>query len=90
MSEYFPKPKSLVANVKNELDSLINAKISEVKNKIPSITNLATTTALTAVVNEITNLSDLVKTDYNTKISEISNEITTDLDYDKYITSQDL
>ena len=90
MSEYFPKPKSLVANVKNELDSLINAKISEVKNKIPSITNLATTTALTAVVNEITNLSDLVKTDYNTKISEISNEITTDLDYDKYITTQDL
>ena len=90
MSEYFPKPKSLVANVKNELDSLINAKISEVKNKIPSITNLATTTALTAIVNEITNLSDLVKTDYNTKISEISNEITTDLDYDKYITTQDL
>ena len=90
MSEYFPKPKSLVANVKNELDSLINAKISEVKNKISSITNLATTTALTAVVNEITNLSDLVKTDYNTKISEISNEITTDLDYDKYITTQDL
>ena len=90
MSEYFPKPKSLVANVKNELDSLINAKISEVKNKIPSITNLATTTALTAVVNEITNLSDLVKTDYNTKISEISYEITTDLDYDKYITTQDL
>ena len=90
MSEYFPKPKSLVANVKNELDSLINAKISEVKNKIPSITNLATTTALTAVVNEITNLSDLVKTDYNTKISEISNEITTDLDCDKYITTQDL
>ena len=90
MSEYFPKPKSLVANVKNELDSLINAKINEVKNKIPSINNLATTTALTAVANEITNLSDLVKTDYNTKISEISNEITIDLDYDKYITTQDL
>ena len=90
MSEYFPKPKSLVANVKNELDSLINAKIIEVKNKIPSINNLATTTALTAVANEITNLSDLVKTDYNTKISEISNEITIDLDYDKYITTQDL
>ena len=90
MSEYFPKPKSLVANVKNELDSLINAKINEVKNKIPSINNLATTTALTAVANEITNLSDSVKTDYNTKISEISNEITIDLDYDKYITTQDL
>ena len=90
MSEYFPKPKSFVANIKNELNPLINAKINEVKNKIPSITNLATTTALTAVANEITNLSDLVKTDYNTKISEISKEITIDLDYDKYITTQDL
>ena len=30
-----------------------NAKINEVKNKIPSITNLATATALNATVNEI-------------------------------------
>ena len=30
-----------------------NAKINEVKNKIPSITNLATATALNATINEI-------------------------------------
>ena len=34
-------------------------------------------------------LRNLVKkTDYNTKISEIKNKITTDRDYDKYITTQ--
>ena len=37
-----------------------------------SITNLATTTALTAVENKIPNVNNLVKkTDYNTKINEI-------------------
>ena len=30
-----------------------NAKINEVKNKIPNITNLATTTVLTAVENKV-------------------------------------
>ena len=38
----------------------LNAKINEVKNKIPNITNLATT-ALTVVENKIANVSDLVK-----------------------------
>ena len=50
----------------------LNAKINEVKNKIPNITNLAATTVLTAVENNIPNVSNLVnKTDtkYNTKIS---------------------
>ena len=45
----------------------LNAKINEVKNKIPNITNLATPTALTAVENKIPNVS---KFDYNTKSSE--------------------
>ena len=63
---------------------------NEVKNKIPSITNLATTTALTAVENKIANVSNLVKkTVYNTKISETENKITTDHDHDKYITTQE-
>ena len=44
------------------------ARINEVKGEIPSITNLATTAALTAVDNEIPNVSNLVKnTDYSTK-----------------------
>ena len=59
-------------------------KQNKVKNKIPNITNLATTTALAAIEN------NLVKnTDYKTKISQIENKITTDHDHDKYITTQE-
>ena len=61
-----------------------------VKEEIPNITNLATTAALTAVENKIPNVNNLVKkTDYNTKISEIENKITTDHDNDKCITTQE-
>ena len=43
-----------------------------IKGEIPSITNLAATTALTAVENKIANVSNLVKrTDYKTKINGI-------------------
>ena len=56
-------------------DTTVNAKINEVKNKIPSITNLATTSAVTAAENKIPNVR---KTDYNTKICEIENKITTE------------
>ena len=58
--------------------------MNEVKNKIPNITNLGTTTAFTAVENKIPNVSNLVKkTDCNTKINEIENKITTDHDQQK-------
>ena len=58
---------------------------------MPNITNLATTTALTAVENEIPNVRNLIKkTDYNTKISETENKITSDYDHGKYITTQEL
>ena len=71
-------------------NTTLNAKINEVKGKIPSIPNFATTTALTAVENKIPNVSNLVKkSDYNTRISETENKITTDHDHDKYITTQD-
>ena len=63
-----------------------NAKISEVEGKIPSISGLASSSALTAVENKINDVSSLVKkTDYNTKISEIENKVN-DHDHDKYIT----
>ena len=39
----------------------MNAKINEVKGKIPNITNLTSTTALTAVENKTPNVSNLVK-----------------------------
>ena len=38
-----------------------NAKITEIEGKIPSITGLATTAALTAVENGIANVYNLVK-----------------------------
>ena len=38
----------------------LNAKISEVKSKIPNITNLDITTALTAIENKVPNVSKLV------------------------------
>ena len=63
-----------------------NAKISEIKSKIPSISGLATKSALTEVDNKI---PDLVKiTDYNTKISYIEKKVT-DHDHNKYITTSE-
>ena len=57
------------------------------KAKYPMITNLDSTTALTAVENKIPNVSNLVKrTDYDTKISGTEKKIT-DHDHDKYITT---
>ena len=60
-----------------------NTKITEIKGKIPDISNLATKTALTTVENKIPSVSNLVKkTDYNTKVTEIENK---DHNHDKYI-----
>ena len=53
-----------------------NAKSSEIERKIPSICSLATTSALTAVENKISNVNNLVKkTDYDTKISKIRRKL---------------
>ena len=41
-------------------NATFNAKINEDKNEIPSITNWATTTVLTAVENKILNVNNLV------------------------------
>ena len=38
-----------------------NAKFTEIESKIPSITGLATTAALTAVKNKMPDVSNLVK-----------------------------
>ena len=62
-----------------------NTKFTELENKIPDISNLATKTALTAVENKIPNVSNLVnKTDYNTKVTEIENKVNNH-NHDKYI-----
>ena len=53
-----------------------NAKITEIENEIPDISNLATETALITVENKIPDTSGLVKkTDYNAKITEIESKI---------------
>ena len=66
-----------------------SAKISEIENKIPSISGIATNVALIAVENKIPDVSSLVKkTDYNTNISEIEKKLT-DHNLDKYITTSE-
>ena len=63
-----------------------NANIKNSKDKIPDITNLATTTALTTVENKMSDVSNLVnKNDYNRKSSKIKKN--TDHNHDKYITT---
>ena len=60
LSKLSDKVKHL-ATTTTTTTTAFNAKINEVKNKIPNITNLATTTALIAVENIIPNVSNLVK-----------------------------
>ena len=61
---------------------------NEVKKEIPSITNLPTTAALTAVENKIPNVSDLVKKlNYDEKASEIQKKYFTTSDYNKFTSS---
>ena len=66
-------------------NTTLNTTVNEVQDEIISITNLATTAALTTIENKIPNVSNSVKNDYNTKISEIKKKII-DHDHDKYIT----
>ena len=55
------------------------------EGKIPSITGLATNSALITIENKIPVISILVKTtDYNTAISEIDNKVS-DHNHDKYV-----
>ena len=62
-----------------------NTKVSEIEGKISSISNLATTSALTTVETKIPSTSNLVKkTDYDTKVKEIEKKLT-DHKHDKYI-----
>ena len=83
----------LVAKVNNidtsdfVLKTKYNTDKTELENKIPDISNLATKTALTTVENKIPSVSSLVKkTDYNTKITEIEKKLT-DHNHDEYITT---
>ena len=70
-----PTDLSKLSNVvKNDVikKTVYNTKITEIENKTPDISNLATKAALNTVKNKIPDTSSLVKkNDYNTKITEI-------------------
>ena len=52
-----------------------NAKITDIKSKIPSITGLATAAALNTMENKIPDISNLVKkADYDAKILDIKSK----------------
>ena len=62
----YDKDKSGIENKVPNTSDLVkktdcNAKINEIEGKIPSISGLATNTALTAIENKIPNIINLVK-----------------------------
>ena len=59
----------------------MKTKLTELENKIPDISSLATKTALTAVENRIPSL--VKKTVYETKFSELEKKLT-DQNHEKY------
>ena len=60
------------------------AKLTDLENKVPDISNSAT-----KIENKIPDSSNLVKkTGYNTKLTEIKNKLT-DYNHDKYIDTQE-
>ena len=65
-----------------------DVKITEIGNKIPSISGLATISASTTVDNKIPNVSSRNYKNYNTKICEIGKKVT-DHDHDKYTTTSE-
>ena len=63
------------------------AKLTELGNKIPEVSSLATKTALTAVENKIPSVSSLMrKTGYGTKVTEIEQKLPNH-NHSKYITT---
>ena len=67
-TEYTAKIKNIEDEILDITNSatknILNTKIIEVKNEIPSISGLATSSALTAVENKIPDVSNLVKKSY--------------------------
>ena len=65
-----------------------NTKITKIESRTPSISGLATITALTAVENKISDVSNQFKkkkkTDYDAKISDIESKYITTADYNKF------
>ena len=72
--------KTALTTIENKIPDISNlatkTAITTVENKIPDISNLATKTAITNVENKIPDISSFVKkSDYNTEITGIENNI---------------
>ena len=81
-TKYQTDKTELEKKTPNVTDFFQKAKLTELENENPDISNLATKTAFTTVEN------DLVKKNYNTKITEIENKIS-DHNHKKYIDIQE-
>ena len=89
ISDAYKKILMLVNLLKKQIIVLESKVEIEIESKIPSISGLATNSALTAAKNKIPDMSNLVKeTDYDANISEIEKKLT-DQDRDKYITTSE-
>ena len=83
-TKYQTDKTELENKIPNVSNLVKKTKLPELEKKIPDISNLATKTALTTVENKIPSISNLVKkTDYNTKTTEIENELNNH-NHDKY------
>ena len=88
-TKYNTDKTELENKIPNVTDFVKKAKLTELENKIPDISNLATKTALTTVENKIPSVSNLVnKTNYNTKITETENKLTSH-NHNKHIDTQE-
>ena len=67
-------------------DFVKKTKLTELENKIPVVSSLATKAALSVVKNKIPSISIVKKTDHDTKISELEKKITDHI-HDNYITA---
>ena len=65
---------------------MLKKKLTELENKIPDVSSLATKTALTAVENKIPDVNSLAKKNYNIKISELKKKFS-DRNHGKDITT---
>ena len=79
-TEYDAKIKNIedkIPDITNLATKIIlNTKMNEVKAEIPSVSGLATTSALNTIENKIPNVSNLVKkADYGTKLMKLKRKL---------------
>ena len=86
-TNYQTDKTELEEKIPDVTDFVKKAKLTKLENKISDVSSLATKAALTPVENKIPTVSNLVnKTDYNTKITEIENNLNNH-NHDKYTTT---